>query len=69
MGQTEGRDDTEAENGKNFTHLSRIPILESVISSFCNFRVQFLVHALTLIVCAYIYLSFSISITLAIVSH
>ena len=35
-----------ATNGNNFTQLSRIPILE-----FCNFRVKFLVHAFTLIVC------------------
>ena len=34
IGPTEGRGDTEAENGKNFAQLSRIPILESVISSF-----------------------------------
>ena len=50
IGPTEGRGDTEAENGKNFAQLSRIPILESVTSSFCNFRVKFLVHACTLIV-------------------
>ena len=50
IGPTEGRGDTEAENGKNFAQLSRIPILE--ISNFfiCNFRVKFLVHAFTLIV-------------------
>ena len=34
IGPTEGRGDTEAENGKNFAQLSRIPILESVTSSF-----------------------------------
>ena len=64
IGPTIGRDDTEAENGNNFTQLSHIHILESVLSSFRKFKVKSLVHALTLIACAYIYLSFSISITL-----
>ena len=34
IGPTEGRGDTKAENGKNFAQLFRIPILESITSSF-----------------------------------
>ena len=56
IGPTVGRDDTEAENGNNFTQLSHNHILESVISSFRKFKVKSLVHALTLIVYVHIYI-------------